>query len=459
MLIHSRKAAETRSVNIASLSFAVVAFLIFIAIFEMPIRAESEKIAATSRSEAVSYGSMLRSQVDRELNALLFISAGLSSYLNVYHENLEPEKVQAILADLYSRSKHVRNLGIAVGYRMTYLYPIEGNEKALGLDFQKLPNQWPQVKQAVDTRQGVLAGPLDLVQGGSGLIYRYPVYIQGKYWGILSTVINTEPFLQAAFGNLSSNDYHFAVRTKLKSGKPGVTFYGNAELFNDPQALLMESDVPNGKWEWAIVRKSGNSSHIILIMRSMGIVISLMLGSVVYFFMRERTKLTTHALYDSLTGLANRRLLQDRMLQALAQAKRFGRWVAIMYIDVDHFKNLNDTYGHHFGDELLIKVSARLAGCIRDVDTLGRVGGDEFVIVLEEIVQPQDARVVAENILKAFKEPLLVLGNYTPVNLSIGIAIYQLGDNISVNDLLKQADIALYEAKGAGRNCYRVFGD
>jgi diguanylate cyclase (GGDEF)-like protein len=459
MQMLSGKTPKATSVNIAALSLAFVTFIAFVFIFEIFIRSESEKIEATRRSEAISYGSMLRSQVDRELNALLFISGGLASYLNVYHQDLEPEKIQAILADLYSRSKHVRNLGIAIGYRITYVHPVEGNEKAIGIDYQQLPKQWPQVKQAVDTRQGVLAGPLDLVQGGKGLIYRYPVYIQGEYWGILSTVINTGPFLHAAFGNLSSTDHDFAVRTKESSGQPGIAFYGDPGLFDNPRAILMESEVPNGKWEWAILRKSDDVSPIVLIMRSMGLAISLLLGSVVYFFMHERMQLTAHALYDSLTGLANRRLLQDRMLQALAQAKRFGRWIAVMYIDVDHFKTLNDTYGHHFGDKLLMKVSRRLAGCIRDADTLGRVGGDEFVIVLEEIGQPQDARLVAENILAAFKEPMVVMDKDTLVNLSIGIAIYQLGDNISANDLLKQADIALYDAKRAGRNGYRVFGD
>src|SRR3990167_3093539 len=208
----SNKKLRLSSISGVALSCAVVALLVFALLFELLVRAESGKIEANRRSEAVSYGSMLRTQVDRELNALLFVSGGLASYLNVYHDELDPAKVQAILADLYARTKHVRNLGIAVGYRMTYLYPVESNEKAIGIDYRNLPRQWPQVAQAVASRQGVLAGPLDLVQGGKGLIYRYPVFIRDQYWGILSTVINTEPFLQAAFGNLNSADYDFSIR-------------------------------------------------------------------------------------------------------------------------------------------------------------------------------------------------------------------------------------------------------
>ena len=455
----SNKKLRLSSISGVALGCAVVALLVFALLFELLVRAESGKIEANRRSEAVSYGSMLRTQVDRELNALLFVSGGLASYLNVYHAELDPAKVQAILADLYARTKHVRNLGISVGYRMTYLYPVKSNEKAIGIDYRNLPKQWPQVAQAVETRQGVLAGPLDLVQGGKALIYRYPVFIHDHYWGILSTVINTEPFLQAAFGNLNSSDYDFSIRSMGLSDQPGETFYGKPALFADPHAHILQSEVPNGKWQWAILRKTEPALNVINIMRGMGLAISLMLAALVYFFVRERIQLAKYALYDSLTGLANRRLLQDRLKQAWAQASRFGRSMAVMYIDLDHFKQLNDTHGHDFGDELLKMVALQLASCIRNVDTLSRVGGDEFVIVLEEISQPQDAYVVAENILTRFQEPLQVARKTIELNLSVGIAIYQPGSADSVSDLLKQADSALYEVKRAGRNDFLVFGD
>lgn len=445
--------------NSVALVCAILVFCVFTLMFELLLSAQSGKVEAIRRSEAVSYGSLLRSQVDHELNALLFVSNGLASYLNVYHDELDPQKVQAVLADLYSRTRHVRNLGIAVGYRVTYVYPVEGNAPAIGLDYQRLPKQWPQVRQAVETRKGVLAGPLDLVQGGKGLIYRYPVYIHDRYWGILSTVINTEPFLQAAFGNLSGADYDFAIRTVESSGAPGATFYGRPALFSDAQAYVMRSDVPNGQWEWAILRKAEPALNVIPIMRGMGLVISLLLAAVVYFFVRERMQLASHALYDSLTGLANRRLLQDRLTQAWVQARRFGRSMGVMYLDLDHFKQLNDAYGHDFGDELLKTVAYKLKSCVRDADTLSRLGGDEFVIVLEEISQPQDTYQVAESILAKFQEPVTVAGETLHIRLSMGIAIYQPDSADTINDLLKQADSALYEVKRAGRNDFLVFGD
>ena len=452
----SPKAHAAIKNNLLPISAGLITFLIFMLIFGQMARAEFEKNTANRHTEAIDYGSMLRTQIDRELNSLLFISSGLSSYLTVYHKELQPKKVEAILADLYSRSQHVRNLGIAVNYRMTYVYPLKNNEKIVGMDFRDLPLQWTQVKQAIETRKGVLAGPLGLVQGGNGLIYRYPVFVEGKYWGILSTVITTETFLQAAFKEVSNADFEFAIRT-TKTPSP-VTFYGEARLFKDPEAFVMVSQVPNGQWEWAIKNKKQGTSKLILTMAVMGGLISLLLGSLVFHFTLERTRLTAHAMFDSLTGLANRRLLHDRMQQAYKQAKRFRRSMAVIYIDLDHFKRLNDTHGHDFGDELLKVVAKKLGDCIRNVDTLSRIGGDEFVIMLEEIANPQDARLIADTIMQAFSEPIPIFDMNTRIELSLGIAIYEPESGIALPALLKQADIALYEAKGSGRNTYRIFG-
>lgn len=437
--------------------YGLFTFLVFIVLFGMLTHAEYEKYKANNRSEAVHYSSMLRTQVDRELNALLFISSGLASYLSVYHNELKAEKIEAILADLYSRSQHVRNLAISVGYRMTYVYPRKSNEKIIGLDYRDLPQQWPQVKQAVDTRRGVLVGPLDLVQGGKGLIYRYPIFIEGKYWGILSTVINTGSFLQAAFQDIPDKGYAFAIRVKETPAVPA--FYGDARLFDDRDAYTLVSNVPSGQWEWAIKKKTSDMPKLILMMGLMGFAISLLLGSLVFYFTLERTRLTMEAMYDSLTGVANRRLLQDRMNQAFEQARRFGRAMAVIYIDLDHFKRLNDEYGHDFGDELLKVTARKLSGCVRNVDTLSRVGGDEFIIVLEEISDSRAVRPIVDNILETFKEPSLVFDINIRIELSLGIAIYEPGSDLTLQALLKRADIALYEAKGTGRNIYRIFGE
>lgn len=163
------------------------------------------------------------------------------------------------------------------------------------------------------------------------------------------------------------------------------------------------------------------------------------------------------AYYDTLTGLPNRRLLLDRLSHALAQARRFGRSMAIMFLDLDRFKLINDSLGHSVGDALLKQVAQRLTGCVRAGDTVARPGGDEFVIVLTEVGHPLDAARVAEKIIDTFSTPVLVENRQLPMTTSIGIALYPVNGSDDVEELMIKADMAMYEAKEAGRNAYRFF--
>lgn len=165
------------------------------------------------------------------------------------------------------------------------------------------------------------------------------------------------------------------------------------------------------------------------------------------------------AYFDFLTGLPNRRLLLDRLHQAVSQARRHGYSMAIMFLDLDHFKRINDTLGHDTGDELLKQVATRLAGCIRSGDTASRSGGDEFILVMPEIAQPHDAAVVAEKIIRALNEPIVIGEHHLHIGVSIGIAIYPVDGSDDMLELMKKADTAMYAAKGGGRNNYRFFGE
>ena len=163
------------------------------------------------------------------------------------------------------------------------------------------------------------------------------------------------------------------------------------------------------------------------------------------------------AYFDTLTGLPNRRLLSDRLSQALSQAKRHERPLAIMFLDLDNFKTINDTLGHNAGDELLKEVSGRLTTCVRSGDTVARQGGDEFIIVLAEITDPEDAASVAAKIIRTLGDPVCVAGRSLDITTSIGIAVYPLDGGDDPQELLMKADQAMYAAKAAGRNGYRFF--
>jgi len=175
---------------------------------------------------------------------------------------------------------------------------------------------------------------------------------------------------------------------------------------------------------------------------------------------RKRTeeRLSYLAQYDALTGLPNRALFRDRLELAVARARRDGSLLGVMFLDLDRFKDINDTLGHSVGDELLVQVAARLKETLRDIDTISRLAGDEFTFIIERAARIDQVTAVADKILKAFQQPTTVGGDEIYITASIGIALTSTGTE-TVDELLKKADIAMYHAKGEGRNNYQVYSD
>ncbi|MES2879128.1 MAG: EAL domain-containing protein [Pseudomonadota bacterium] len=252
----------------------------------------------------------------------------------------------------------------------------------------------------------------------------------------------------------------------LKSGRHDAAFYG----------LMWESLVRHGSWQGEILnqRKSGEvypERLSINAVKDEG-------GRVTHYLaiftdVTERKaaegKIESLAFFDPLTGLPNRRLLMDRLEQALTSSAHHGQHGALLLLDLDNFKTLNDTQGHLVGDQLLVEVAERLKLCIREGDTVARLGGDEFVVLLESLdragMAALQAESVAQKILKQFSHPYplqLEMLESIPdkrshhCTSSIGIAMFS-DDTVSLHELLKRADTAMYQAKAAGRNTYRFF--
>jgi len=171
---------------------------------------------------------------------------------------------------------------------------------------------------------------------------------------------------------------------------------------------------------------------------------------------RIATQMSFMAEHDFLTGLPNRSLLSDRLAQSIARARRRGNKVALLYIDLDHFKRINDSLGHAAGDQLLQLVARRLQSCVRLSDTVCRQGGDEFVVLLADVEAASDATLAAEKLIGAMVEPFLIGDDRLHITLSIGISLYP-DDGDDVETVLRNADIAMYHAKKSGRNKHKVF--
>jgi diguanylate cyclase (GGDEF)-like protein/PAS domain S-box-containing protein len=161
------------------------------------------------------------------------------------------------------------------------------------------------------------------------------------------------------------------------------------------------------------------------------------------------------AYHDTLTGLPNRKFFVEQLQESLQWAQRNHSLVGLLFIDLDGFKQVNDTLGHEMGDRLLVIVARRLSNCLRGSDTVSRLGGDEFTVILRAIPKAQAVIVVAEKILATITEPMVLNGHVIKVSASIGISIYPLNSHIS-ETLIEQADAAMYRAKRLGKNRYEL---
>jgi diguanylate cyclase (GGDEF)-like protein len=161
--------------------------------------------------------------------------------------------------------------------------------------------------------------------------------------------------------------------------------------------------------------------------------------------------------FDALTSLPNRVLLADRLRQAMTQAVRSGKKLAIVYLDLDGFKSVNDNHGHEVGDQLLVALALRMKLALRDGDTLARIGGDEFVAVLLDLPEVSSSLPMITRLLEAAALPVPVLEHTLQVSASVGITFYPQAENLEADQLLRQADLAMYQAKVAGKNRYHIF--
>jgi len=240
--------------------------------------------------------------------------------------------------------------------------------------------------------------------------------------------------------------------TLLKSGVHDAAFYKE----------MWQSISTQGSWQGEIwnKRKSGEIYPewltISAVKNSEGVVTNYV-GTMIDITARKSIEERVHhmAHYDPLTDLPNRSLLTDRLHQALAQARRESTLLAVMFMDLDKFKIVNDSLGHDIGDLLLKAVAIRLTNCFkRQTDTVSRIGGDEFIIVLAKIETEQDVAIVAQEVIQSLTETFYIEGHVINISCSIGISLHpKNGDDVA--SLLRNADNAMYESKHAGRGCFR----
>jgi len=526
---------------------------------------------------------------------------GLPSIFAI-NPTLSQQQFSSAAKQVLVNNTQLRNIAAAPDLVIRYMYPIKGNELAVGLDYRTKPEQLKSVLRAKNSQTLSLAGPIKLVQGGAGLISRIPVFIDDSsgneyFWGIISAVIDADLFFEQS-GLLNPNlPIEISIRGKDGLGTDGDVFFGDPSLF---QSRHIKSTIalPNGSWviaarpvgDWTaapddiwltrsylllsatvlfillftFIKTLMNSAltnlkfkqyledtpipyvlnnkhrQVVFInsafTRLFGytladlrtdedwwlnaypdetyrdqikvqwnkyfnefksskdslmplevnfhckngeiktVLVSLSASTttddpITFYDITERKQselaaikeIENLAFYDPLTQLPNRRLLIDRLNHSITSNVRSDNYCAILFIDLDYFKTLNDTLGHVIGDVLLQQVAARISSNLRREDTIARFGGDEFVVLLENLGNDREqaacyAEKTAHKLVTALNQTYRLRNHEYNSSASIGTTLFHK-QKTTVDELLKQADIAMYQAKDSGRNAFRIFSE
>ena len=530
-------------------------------------------------SVSLSLG-QIRVNLEGEVNVNFSLVYGMAASISC-HPDISSMEFDSLARIILKRSDALKNIAAAPDFVIRFIYPLEQNEKALGLDYRRNPKQWPSARAVKETGRMVLDGPLSLVQGGTGLVARIPVFNDetGDFWGLVSAVIHFDQVIRKSGIQLEANQLSLALRNKASK----EILWGDSDLFkNDADAVVMDVSVPSGTWEiagmpqhgwatdapetWSIhialiifavlamviavqqkrneqkliesenrLKAMSRSSHDALIMidsddritfwnpsavEMFGYSEKEMLGQKLHDFItlpeelgdvarglamfaktgdgpvmnsimemkaikksgevfpveravapfllegkwcavgsirdisarkEAEARLTALATTDSLTGLSNRRHFFELSERELKRTVRYEKKLSLMMFDIDHFKNINDTHGHDAGDQVLEAVAAKVKAVSRETDILGRIGGEEFAIVMPE-TELSSALPAAERLRQGVMK-MQVETESSIVSLTVSIGVVQLEkEDADTASLLKRADSCLYEAKHQGRN-------
>ncbi len=365
----------------------------------------------------------------------------------------------------------ISNLQLAPAGIIQKIHPLSGNEKALGHNILRDDRRRKEAQLALQERRLTLAGPFTLIQGGVAVIGRYPVFLaqagRQQFWGFASALIYLEDLLKVTdLAQYETKGYSYQLqRLHPDSGQREVFARSTAEL--SPLRHHQDIKVPNAVWTLVMSRTQVNSwsargGYLA------SILVALLVAWMLRYLLRQPQKLQAIvrqktqeleqlAFYDHLTGLANRRLLNDHLQQLLREVPRYHSSAALLYLDLDDFKQINDSMGHDAGDQMLKQISQRLNAAVRNSDLVARLGGDEFAVLLLDPSSVSNVCRISEKVIRDIEQPVSFQGQTFRVSTSIGIAMIPT-DGDSASALLSHADSAMYSAKRAGKRNYHFYG-
>lgn len=414
---------------------------------------EHQHELSQQKNEIQTLVSNFRAQLETKLYYNVALIKGLAVDL-VIREEMKPEQFASIAEELSRANPVQRTLSLAPNFIVRDVYPVAGNEKFVGMNLLLDAEQKTAVYRSIQLDDAVLAGPFKLDQGGESVVCRFPVWIKKegvpRLWGAVSIGLDFPALMNEAGLARLEQDLDISIRGRDATGPAGAYFFGDERSIT-VDAVRVPVFVPGGSWLISAQPKLGygakpwwkTSAAII------GLLVSLFSSLASYRILHDRSRIRHLADHDPLTQLPNRRQALSDLYELTHRGKRSNQPFAVLSIDLDGFKPINDQYGHDAGDEVLITISKRLLGAVRKGDTVARMGGDEFIVLIDDPQANDENHLLtyASRMRDKLSQPIQILGGQAVyVGASIGIAAYP-SHAAEMHDLIREADQAMYRAK------------
>lgn len=390
------------------------------------------------------------SKMERLIYNNTILLEGFQAYISG-DPNMDTEEAYGYLDRLLADNlEYIRNIGVMEDTTMRWNYPRAGNEAIIGVNLATLEGQREWVLKVKKTGLPLLQGPIDLVQGDSGFSVRIPIFLDGVYWGQTSIVLKTIKIMDAINRYASDVGITLAIYSDGKE-KP---FVGPSEPFGSKLVFHMDPSFIN----WQVhVRLSGglwDNSPLLALMLVFSAILATLAGGFLYQHLSATRKILDMSTHDHLTGLFNRHFLGEYQTTVISEARREQRKAAILLIDLNHFKGINDSYGHEVGDMALVETARIFKRFTRAGETAFRLGGDEFLILIPKIENAQTLSGIRNRLEYFFQQEFEIPGYPIKIAFSMGMAVFP-EDADDFDALLREADQRLYEDKADSKKSFR----
>ena len=392
---------------------------------------------------------VFESRVQRLIYSNVTLLQGYEAYIKLKPNLDEADSYRYIEKLLSTNSDYIRNVGVLKDTTLIWNYSHEFSSVTVGVDLATIKEQKELVIKVKEELKPIFQGPVPLVQGGLGFIVRLPIVMEDTgYWGQISVVLKSDKILEEIESYAKISGLDIAIYNHENKSVP---FFGSITSdTNSKLKFTVDPELIN--WNITVSSSNGWTDNMLLFVSLFvfSVFLCAFTALLLYKYIKSNNKIVSMSIHDSLSGLFNRHFLNEYQATVFAAAKRKESKLGIMLLDLDHFKKINDTYGHNIGDMVLVETARILKTSISKNDAAFRLGGDEFLLAMPEVENVKSLVLTKEHLLKRFEQDFHIPGYPIKIVPSIGYAIFpEDGDNLEI--LLHRADKRMYQEKSERR--------